>query len=350
MPALTLEPYGKAVVVKGDTRPVKDFLKEKGGKWNKALVGWIFPGSRRSQLLEDLKGHGASVEDRVGGGEGGAAPAAQPAKRPAPAPEAPAASKRAKPEATTPAASGEVSIEITDKILGRVSSFAGSLGVDIRKFYREAGSDELRPTAKGIRLKVDEWQALLGKMPEVEAAVAGGGGETSVKVSEDVVVTIKPSEGGGSKSVDVRRFYVDRNDKELKPGKKGIFLSQLEWSGLKATADEISAALRSGGGSSAGAAPPRREAAAKVANASPPAATTKSSPDTTTSKQAPQGAPDNLRERLADLLRGRDLQAISLKQVRGELEASLKMQKGELDSRKEEIKGIVTDLLQRGVP
>ena len=41
---LTLEPYKKAVLLKGDTKNIKDQLKAAKGSWNKTCVGWIFPG------------------------------------------------------------------------------------------------------------------------------------------------------------------------------------------------------------------------------------------------------------------------------------------------------------------
>mmetsp|Transcript_104761 Transcript_104761/g.333297 ORF Transcript_104761/g.333297 Transcript_104761/m.333297 type:complete len:82 (-) Transcript_104761:327-572(-) len=80
------------------------------------------------------------------------------------------------------------------------------------------------------------------------------------------------------------------------------------------------------------------------------AAARDAAPSAAPAKSPGGSSAEHLRERLTDLLRGRDLQAVSLKTVRAELEASLCMQKGALDGRREEIKGIVTDLLKRGIP
>lgn len=53
---LTIEQYSeKAIVVRGNTQPYKESLKELGGKWNSALKGgggWIFPNSKKSTIEE----------------------------------------------------------------------------------------------------------------------------------------------------------------------------------------------------------------------------------------------------------------------------------------------------------
>lgn len=38
-----IEDYKESIILKGDTRPVKDVIKRLGGSWNKTLAGWIFP-------------------------------------------------------------------------------------------------------------------------------------------------------------------------------------------------------------------------------------------------------------------------------------------------------------------
>lgn len=44
---LRVETLGKAVIIKGDTKPIKDAIKAKGGSWNNKHQGWIFPASKR---------------------------------------------------------------------------------------------------------------------------------------------------------------------------------------------------------------------------------------------------------------------------------------------------------------
>lgn len=344
MPGLILETYGKAVIVKGDTREIKDFLKEKGGKWNKGQCGWIFPGSRRGQVLESLQGRGATVEDRTEGGAGGApgdtggaAAAAAPAAAKRKAPEAtaaaaPAAAKKPKGAPDASVGAKETIIEVADKLRATISSFQDSLGVDIRKFYEDRASGELRPTAKGIRLKTEEWGALCKAVGQIDAAYASDEGR-ALQLTDDITVTIRsPSDRGGPKCVDIRRTYVDKSDGERKPSKKGVFLSQMEWGALKAVVGELTAAL---GGAGSG--------DAKAAARKPPSQKPAVSP-----AAAPQATSAGLRNQLVELLKGRDLTSVSLKTVRGELEASLSLPAGALDGQREEIKGIVADLLQGG--
>ena len=52
---VSIETYGKAVLVTGNTKVIKDFLKERGGHWNPSKCGWIFPGSKKTTLIEGLR-------------------------------------------------------------------------------------------------------------------------------------------------------------------------------------------------------------------------------------------------------------------------------------------------------
>lgn len=45
----------KSFVVKGDTKAIKDEIKSLGGRWNKSLVGWIFPMSKKLEVAAFLK-------------------------------------------------------------------------------------------------------------------------------------------------------------------------------------------------------------------------------------------------------------------------------------------------------
>ena len=51
---LTFEKRGNGILVSGDTFPIKADLKELGGAWNKTLVGWIFPASRKIAVIGSL--------------------------------------------------------------------------------------------------------------------------------------------------------------------------------------------------------------------------------------------------------------------------------------------------------
>lgn len=58
--------HGKAILLTGETRQVKEFLKSVGGSWNPKLTGWVFPGSRKKEVLEQLHLHGDTVQDSTG--------------------------------------------------------------------------------------------------------------------------------------------------------------------------------------------------------------------------------------------------------------------------------------------
>ena len=43
--------HKRAILVTGDTLSVKTQLKALGGNWNRGLIGWIFPGSKRAEVV-----------------------------------------------------------------------------------------------------------------------------------------------------------------------------------------------------------------------------------------------------------------------------------------------------------
>lgn len=45
----------KSFLVKGDTKPIKEELKQRGGRWNQTLGGWIFPKSLEIEIAEFIK-------------------------------------------------------------------------------------------------------------------------------------------------------------------------------------------------------------------------------------------------------------------------------------------------------
>jgi len=47
----------KAFVVKGDTHPIKEFIKSLGGKWNKKYGGWIFPLRYLDEIKKSINEH-----------------------------------------------------------------------------------------------------------------------------------------------------------------------------------------------------------------------------------------------------------------------------------------------------
>lgn len=47
---IEIKDYKNAILVTGDTKPIKETLKSARGMWNKALQGWIFPKSKRGEV------------------------------------------------------------------------------------------------------------------------------------------------------------------------------------------------------------------------------------------------------------------------------------------------------------
>lgn len=65
--SLTLSECEKGLLVRGDTFPVKDFLKELGGTWQAKLRGWAFQARTKPALLAVLRASAdiAGVEDKT---------------------------------------------------------------------------------------------------------------------------------------------------------------------------------------------------------------------------------------------------------------------------------------------
>ena len=69
--SLSLERYGvAAVVVRGETRPIKDILKSNGATWLRGPALWMFPRSKKDAILAALRGHASvsSVDDNTRSG------------------------------------------------------------------------------------------------------------------------------------------------------------------------------------------------------------------------------------------------------------------------------------------
>lgn len=332
-----VETYGKGVLVKGDTRGIKDLLKELGGKWNGKLVGWMYPGSKRDALLKALGSNArvSSVIDKTGGAATAAsassAPAVTATKRAASMSDREDEEALVAPNPATVVAPevGEEGVVFTISGTFRVTvnSFLGKPGVDIRKFFKDESTKKFLPTAKGIRLNVSEWKALCDKFSEINAFPAD---ESKLEVAGDICAMKKTG------IVDIRRFYTDSNDGEKKHTKKGAYMLQEQWSTLQEIAAQVGAALE---------APPDANCAPRKkkqrTEKEAPAASTSAGVDGPLS-------PKQLKTELKQLLKGRDLGAITLKSVRSELEAKLSLAEGELTSRKDEIKTIITWIVQKG--
>mmetsp|Transcript_24339 Transcript_24339/g.44668 ORF Transcript_24339/g.44668 Transcript_24339/m.44668 type:complete len:190 (-) Transcript_24339:160-729(-) len=185
MVQLSAEPYGKALMLRGDTKPVAESLKGLGGKWNGKIQGWLFPGSKASTVCATLREAGHTVDGSMSSGGGdGAAPASDGAGgSEAPAAKATSSKKRAPAtpqEGKDTGRGGTKADACTDKDfsipLGEnkkrrlsISLFSGSPCVDIREWYGD--EDDLKPGKKGIQLKLEEWETIKKSLAEIDAAI-----------------------------------------------------------------------------------------------------------------------------------------------------------------------------------
>mmetsp|Transcript_110566 Transcript_110566/g.276912 ORF Transcript_110566/g.276912 Transcript_110566/m.276912 type:complete len:172 (+) Transcript_110566:146-661(+) len=168
MVQLTAKAHGKALLIQGDTRPCKDFLKSLGGKWAGGLSGWIFPGTKHADIVEKLRGASHMVQDSFSNGAADAAGAAA---------SAPAA-KRQKVEKAADKAGGEEAaaasedffVPLTNKRRITVVSDGGKTSIDIREYWGDAA--DLKPGKKGIRLSTEDWEALKEAIPRIDEQMA----------------------------------------------------------------------------------------------------------------------------------------------------------------------------------
>jgi len=66
--------------------------------------------------------------------------------------------------------------------------------------------------------------------------------ETKWDLGKQKTVTVRTFKG--TVYVDIREFYEDKNTGEMKPGKKGISLSAIQWQKLKSIVDEVDEAVK----------------------------------------------------------------------------------------------------------
>lgn len=332
MTSVSVETYGKAIVVKGDTRPVKDFLKAKGGKWFPTGSGWMFKGSQKSQLLEDLRSNSsiANVVDRTGSGDQKASTStsAPDAKQP----ESPAKRKAEGGDAPASSSSDGNVVDLGGSIHCSVSTFGGTKGVDIRRMWQDGG--ELKPTAKGVRLNEDEWKALRENAEKITAA-SKTKAETKVELADLCIVTIN-SQGGDR--IDMRKYYLDKSDGEKKPTKKGVSISLEQWTKLRQSFQSIDATYQE-----TVAEPKERPAkAAKVTATKEKKTKTKEDNEEDASSLVSKAT---IKKAVTKLLEGKDLNLVTPKVLRRDLEKELNAPEGALDEHKDMINKITQTVM-----
>ncbi|CAL8103554.1 unnamed protein product [Calicophoron daubneyi] len=77
----------------------------------------------------------------------------------------------AKSSFTTTNADGDKMIDLTGKKYVTVRQFKGRSFVDIREFYEDKASGDLKPGRKGISLNIEQWDYLKNVMNEIDDAI-----------------------------------------------------------------------------------------------------------------------------------------------------------------------------------
>merc|ERR1712224_53734 len=103
----------------------------------------------------------------------------------------------------------------------------------------------------GVRLKNEEWDLLRKKFAEIDASPGSEDG-IRVEIAKDLFVTVKPE------NIDIRRFYEDKDDGEMKPTKKGCCLQRADWTKLKGADAKLTEWLANPPSSSAEPAPKKQ--------------------------------------------------------------------------------------------
>merc|ERR1712146_212896 len=83
------------LLITGDTKPAKDVLKSLGGRWTNSLVGWRFPGTKHSVVIDELRKANYDVTDEFIAGSPSVS-AARPPATPAQSHDASATEPQAK--------------------------------------------------------------------------------------------------------------------------------------------------------------------------------------------------------------------------------------------------------------
>ena len=162
---------GKAAVVKGNTKPIKNLMKELGGKWKVGLNGWLYPGSKHPQIIERLKKDGHTVDDKFQSLDSTASKSGQPStsgfskdntkKR-----------KLDEAEDVGRGIKGRFSLALgDDNRQVTVSENNKKLYVNIENWFMRYSRGAARPSCSGIALTMDNFEALKEAMPLIEAEV-----------------------------------------------------------------------------------------------------------------------------------------------------------------------------------
>lgn len=102
----------------------------------------------------------------------------------------------------------------------------------------DSGPDDIEPPKKKVAAKSESksGKSSSGPGPKLEA------GEVAFELEKSKFVKVR--EWRGSVFIDIREYYTDKNDGELKPGKKGISLTATQYQKFKDLIPDIDEALK----------------------------------------------------------------------------------------------------------
>ena len=123
--------------------------------------------------------------------------------------------KRARPEE-------ETRIDLGGNRFIMVSEFRGRVYIDTREFFYDE-SGELRPSKKGIALKLDEWKKLIAAKEKINSSLTRKRNEEETKIELRHNRFASVSNYKGCQYANIREFYTDESGK-MRPSNKGISL------------------------------------------------------------------------------------------------------------------------------
>ena len=159
---------GKAAVVKGNTKPIKNLMKELRGKWRPGLNTWLFPGSKHPEIIERLKKDGHTDDDRFQSLEETASNPDQPSTSDFPR-DSIKKRKHDEAEDVGSVVKRRVSFALGDNKQVTVSENNKKLYVNIENWFMRYSRGAARPSLNGIGLTMDNFEALKKAMPLIEA-------------------------------------------------------------------------------------------------------------------------------------------------------------------------------------
>ena len=148
-------------------------------------------------------------------------------------------------------ATDSIRVNLTGEKYAQTQWYNGKKLLNIRKWYTDKTSGELRPTKQGIVLNPEQWLNLASKAEQITKTFDDEEDDLS---AFGKVGLSTPCDIGGNKKVSVqpynnvpllqiREYYEDQSG-EWKPTKKGVTLTYVQWLRLEGQTSEISRIMK----------------------------------------------------------------------------------------------------------